>query len=572
MKHIDALTLEGFVREIREVIVASQLQKIFQPTEKEFILRFRLLGRNFFLFISLNPSEVRIHPIPHKFSHSIEPSPFCMSLRKHLEDAKLQNIDITPTDRIIHFTFLRGSNKKILMLELFNKHPNMFILDEQGRYLNYYKATDPQRDIKIGAQYTLPPSATSKNWEEFIQQIFTYIEEKGKVSKKEMLKKFTAFHKESMEEILFLSGVEEYITTKDLENIKKSWTEFFKRWNKGDILPHIHYNTLEKPSSWTFWKYHIQGSNMKKFFSISELLQEFYFPYTISESLNKEKKRLSKLISKRLKKLQKRLKKQEQDMKNTKDAEKYKIWGELLLTYSSTIQKGNTNVELENYYETPPSKIKIHLDPSLSPKENAFKYLKKYKKAKRGYEIVKERMKQTQEEMEILENLLQDVEMVEKMEELEEIYPLLQDMKIEVPPPSPKKHNKPTPPLTFELDKGYVVVVGKNSKQNEKVTFNIASKEDLWFHARGIPGSHTILKIQKPSQPVPEKIIYQTASIAAFYSKGKNSTKVPVDYTKVKYVRKIKGKIKGKVTYSNEKTIMVKPKTPNSPFFPQPPF
>ncbi len=579
---IDAITFKIYVEELEEKLVDSWLQKIFQSGDSEFIFRFRTRGENYFLFLTLDPDNQRIHSIPSKFSKSKDPGAFCMLLRKHLAGGKVLYANQSGSDRILEFhisSFVESEGEiveRVLIIELTGKTSNMIICDNKDRILGVLNRKDPRRDLSNGAIYEPPPPPQGINpflieERDFISLLSGERDEDLAV-KDRLFSSFTGMTGDYVREILFRSGVSpgtplKHISIRQKEKIWESFHNFFQKIQDHDISPVLYYpdndeNMEENPVRWALWDFEIFKDKPKEAVkTIGDALEACYFPLTVTGNFDDLAAELKSLLKKRIKKVEVRIQKQQNDLDGAEKAVNMKKWGELILANLNNIPSRANEVELENYYEDPPVKTLVKLDPSLSPSDNAQKYFNKYKKAKRGLEKIQERIEISREELSDLETALYELEEAENREDIESIaYNLDMDEIFALPKGgSGKKKAEAAGPRKFNLASGYVVLVGRNSRQNEEITLHLAQKDDLWFHTRQIPGSHVVLRIQKPSKTVPDEIIYKTACIAAFYSKARKSSKVPVDYTLIKDVRKVKGQKAGKVFYVNEKTLFVKP-------------
>ncbi|MCD4783120.1 MAG: NFACT family protein [Candidatus Eremiobacteraeota bacterium] len=578
---IDAITFRLFSQELEEKLVNSRLQKIFQPGDFEFVFRFRIPGDNYFLFLSLEANNQRIHPIPGKYSKSRLPTSYCMLLRKHIEGGKVLYVDQMGSDRILRLDIAsymesEGAIERILIIELTGKTSNLILCDGKERVISAFNRKDPRRDLTTGQQYELPPPPQGIN--PFLieeKDFFSLIEaEKNREQpiKELLFSTFTGMTGDFAREIIFHSGIGQGTPMKNMSERQKitlynSFFNIIKKVKEFDLRPTVYYskddeNLEGNPTRFAFQDFDIFANIPKEAVgSIGDALQAVFYPTTSDRLFDDMKKEYISVLKKRIKKVARRIKKQELDLKGAEGSVALKKWGELILAYMDSIPKKAREIELDDYYIDPPEKITIKLDPSLSPSDNAQAYFKKYKKAKRGLSIIRKRLRISADEHSDLETALYEVEEAESIDELTDVIESLQfqDILPLTAKPGRKKTDAPLGPRKFEIAPGYVALVGRNSRQNDELTLHIAQKEDLWFHARHIPGSHVVLRIQKPSKPVPDEVIYKTASIAAYYSKGRNSSKVPVDYTPIKNVRKSKGQKAGKVFIVNEKTIFVKP-------------
>lgn len=580
---IDSITFMLYSCELEEKLINSRLQKIFQPGDAQFVFRFRLLGENYFLYVSLEPDKQKIHPVPQKFGQSKEPSSFCMLLRKNIGGGKVLYAGRQGKDRILRLNItsrdeLGIPSEKILIIELTGKTSNIILCDHKDYIIGTFHKKDPRRELSKGKLYEAPPLPWGIDPFTVDEQSFLNLmgdEQTLDVSVNEFIgKTFTGLNKELTREILHLTDISpstmlHHLNGSSRENLWQAFRGIMDRIEQKKISPFIYYAKDDplmenSPQKWALWNYssldHLPKEAVQ---DLGEALQGIFFQKTASSGFDDVKKELISSLSKKIKKTAGRIKKQEQDLQGAVQGVSLKKWGELILANLQNIPEKSKEITLEDYYEYPPKPVKIKLDPSKSASANAQEYFKRYKKAKRGVEKIQERLEISKEELSDLENTMYELENTESFDDLYEIIDLLQGEGIYAPasasPSGKKLYQEPAGPHKFELGQGYIALAGRNSKQNEHLTLHTAGKEDLWFHARQIPGSHVILRIQKPSKPVPDQYVYKAACIAAYYSKARTSLKVPVDYTQVKNVRKVKGQKAGKVFYVNEKTIMAKP-------------
>jgi predicted ribosome quality control (RQC) complex YloA/Tae2 family protein len=578
---MDIITLYLYIRELSEKITGSQLQKIFQSEESgdgEFIFRFRMPGENYMLFTSLRAGEERIHPIPYKFFQGVTPSSFCMALRKHLEGARVTQVNQYNLDRIVHIHFIRSDEEKIMVIELTGKSSNLLILDSQYRYITAFNRRDPSRNILVGQKYQPPQPPTGMNplstdSIEFASILKASWEKQEDLKLRNLLtSSFTGLTAEYVREIIYNSCIDietevKNLTESEINKLVNSWNDFMGRILGNELDPTIYYGKddpdMEKrPVRWAPWRFEtLKGFPCEVLPKVGDALQALLFSETETRSKEDLKKELTNLVKRKIKKVQQKIEKQKKDLEGTEKANILKHMGDLLLASHHRYPEKMSRIEVDDYYKDPPEKISIELNPSLTVSDNAQEFYRKFKKAKRGQEIIKERLEMSGDELNYLEEMLYEIEIAENESDLEEIAHSLESegvYRVQLGGGAGKEDEK-SGPRKFVLDGGFIALVGRNSRQNEEISVRIAQKDDLWFHARQIPGSHVVVRIQKPSLPVPDKVIHKAAQLAAFFSKARTNSKVSVDYTRIKNVRKVKGQKVGQVFYTNEKTIIVKP-------------
>ena len=292
--------------------------------------------------------------------------------------------------------------------------------------------------------------------------------------------------------------------------------------------------------------------------SISKILENYYATKDIKDRIHQRSSDLRKSISIKLDRLYNKLNKQEKELIESENADIYKIKGELITSYIYMIEKGMESVEVANFYDPEYKNITISLNTNFTPSENAQKYFKKYNKMKTAKKEITSQMEITKEEIDYLENIMLSIENCENLAELMDIREELGKVGYLRSKNNSKKETKlTTKPHEFVSSNGFKILVGKNNKQNDHLTLKVASNEDIWMHTKNIPGSHVIIKTE--GKEVPDETIFEGAMLAAFFSKSKMSSQVPVDYTKKKNVKKPNGAKPGMVIYDTNNTIYVTP-------------
>jgi len=544
----DLLTIEILYEELYERVKNSLVDKIYQigNTEVFFHLYSPKEGK-YILVISVHPQLYRFQYTKKEFSYPQIPPPFSMFLRKHLEGSKIIDWQIIPKERIIEFTFKRfEESKKRLIVELMGKYSNIILINEEGIILDAIKHVSHEkskfREIIPGRIYLFPP----KNNKIPLTSI----------SEDELDK---ILNEKNITDILYLSPliIDNISRFESKDDIKRELLKLKDKIQRRDFN-FLVYFINDHPYSFSLFPLDIfKDLKFKEFKTLTETI-DFIYSFALENYLFEQlKKKLNHIIDENIKKVNEKKKEFIEKIKEGESAEDLRIKGEILLLYQKDIKKGTNKVILPNPYSEKGEFIEIEIDPSLSVVDNAQKYFKKYKKLKRGLNILKEQLEKLEKELYYLNSLEYSLDNSDNLYELQEIEEELinggyirENKKIRG-----KKRISELYKLTIS---DYEIYVGKNNKQNDYITFNLAKPDDLWFHARGIPGAHVILR-NKYKKDIPEDIILQTAIIAGYFSKGRNSSYIPVDYTKRKYVQKPKDGKPGFVIYRNEKTIFVKP-------------
>lgn len=554
----DGLVTRAIVNELHELLVNGRILKVYQPFETDLLLFIRAHKKNYQLYISASANFSRIHITNNRYPNPKQPPMFCMLMRKHIEGSIIKKIKQIELDRIIHIE-LEAKNEigdivsKTLVVEIMGRHSNIILLDNQtNKIIDSIKHLPPSmnsfRTVLPGKEYVSPPSQNKLN--------------PLNANKETILKKIDfnqgKIHEQLVQHFAGLSPIisKEIIHRAGLAN--------------KETLPHAFLNIMEmiRNEEYTFEIVHSKRETFSiisithilgertTYSSINEMLDRFYFGKAERDRIRQQAHDLEKFLVNELNKNQRKLKKLEKTLKESEKAQKYQLYGELLTAHMHQLKRGLSKIELENYYN-PGEKITIELDPTKTPSENAQAYFHKYTKAKNAVNIVKQQIDETMENIAYYELLLTQMEKATLedvsgiREELEEQGILKRKHKRRI---DKKKTDMPKPE-TYKSSEGVPILVGKNNKQNEYLTLKLANKYDTWLHAKDIPGSHVVIR----SEQFGETTLLEAATIAAYFSKAKQSSNVAIDYTKVRYVKKPNGAKPGFVIYTNQKTLYVTP-------------
>ena len=547
------------------LLSGARIDKIFEPNLNTIILGFYLDGLNYALNICINPTYYRLNLTTHaRRNPKIAPN-FCMVLRKHLIGLRIKNVITNSLERIVTIEFegfddIDDIISKKLIIELMGKHCNIILLDDQNVII------DSMRHINNeNATHVVVPHIK-----------YTYPE----ISKKD----FLGTSLEDFENIIKTENISLYpkIISDNFNGISKNYISFLiEKFNLN--TPYDIYNFLNDIIDRTnSLKLKLEQSDNDYFlvpddtnennFSINFAIDDFYYNKEASEELKTNRNNVLKLILATLKKYNKRLKNIDNKLKECKNMDVYRLYGELITANLYKIPNENlSSIELENYYDNN-KKITIPLDKKYLPSVNAKRFFKKYSKLKNALEIVSIQKKETIEELNYIESVVYELETANSIEEIAEILDEISEndiFKEKTKNLKNKKQNKVRKsnltknknvsfnPLKYKID-DFTLLVGRNNKENDYLTLKFANKSDIWFHTKDIHGSHAVLFLQnqKPSQD----ILTKCAEITAYHSKAKFSSNVPVDTCLVKYVKKPKNAKPGMVIYTNYNTLYVNPK------------
>ncbi|MCQ9315215.1 NFACT RNA binding domain-containing protein [Pediococcus pentosaceus] len=555
----DGLFTHAMVKELMNTLKTGRVAKIYQPYQGELVLTIRVNRKNKALLLSSHPNYARAQITEQTLTNPSTPSNFVMSLRKHLDGAILKDITQVENDRIINLHFAHRNDigdeeDLILSVEIMGRRSNIVLHSSTtGKIIDTIKhiSSDQNRYRMLvpGAQYLTPPAQDLLN--PFVADAEKMMELQNKYPNYEVLAQairttFQGFGKETALELAY-----EMVNAKDsLKTIQDYLAKFdqptgFIYDNKAGKLTFA----AVKP------QLDVNENNVHQYASLSETLDQYYYEKVQRDRVQQRGHVLIRVVRNELKKNRKKLKKLQQTMNQTKLADTYRVKGEILTTYLHQIERGMTEIELPNFYDEN-KLIKISLSNQLSPSKNAQKYFTKYQKEKNAVRYVSEQIAKTESEINFLDNIETQIDLA-KPEDLDDIKLELENEGYLKKQVNPKKRIKPTKSKSerFEASDHTTILVGKNDTQNDRLTMKTAKKDFYWLHAKDIPGSHVIIESNQPS----EKTIEEAATIAAYYSKARNSANVAVDYVQVRNIRKPNGSKPGFVIYEGQKTIKVTP-------------
>ncbi|WP_018921311.1 Rqc2 family fibronectin-binding protein [Salsuginibacillus kocurii] len=556
----DGIVTRAITHELSETLVPGRITKIKQPTAQDIILTIRANRTNHQLLVSVHPSFARLHLTNQSFENPAEPPMFCTLLRKHLDGAFIRAIEQKEMERIITLTIegrdeLGDPSEKKVIIEIMGKHSNVTLVDAESEQIidgikHLSPAVNRHRTIMPGRTYVFPPAQHKRNpleadEEECLKQLDP---NQGKIDK-QIVSAFSGISPLVASEITHRAGLG------NVRQVAEAFTTIF-----ADISKHHYSPTLvtskdkEYFSALPLTQFNEQASHFE---SMSELLEQFFSGKAERDRVKQQAYDLERMLRNEWQKNKKKLKKLEKDLqKAEKDTEAQKL-GELLTANMHLVKTGMEEIEVLDYYDEAGGSLTIVLDPEKSPSDNAQAYFQKYNKAKTTAQEAKKQNKLTVREMNYLEGLLQQIESAspgdiqEMREELEE------EGYIKRKQEKKKRKKKDTRPQLekYRSSTGDEIYVGKNNKQNEHLTNRYARSSDIWLHTKDIPGSHVVIRNAEPE----EATLMEAANIAAYFSKAKASSSVPVDYTEIKHVKKPSGAKPGFVTYDQQKTLYVTP-------------
>ena len=562
----DAFFLTAVLDEVRQQTMAARVEKIHQPSRDTVILQLKTqTGRQKLQFV-LSPTAPRLHLSAASPENPAEPPMFCMLLRKHLSGARLAEISQPPMERCAAFTFdcideMGDPVQKKLVAELMGRTCNLYLLGADGRIIDCLRRIGldetSKRPALPGMYYQQPDPITKQhplevNYTELLEEVGADLIADRLMDKLGGLSPLVC-----REAALFAAGeTDARIENKMIPQVAQKLELFFKE-HLEHPAPYYYASFDGTPKQFAFCPIRQYGS-CESAESFWQLLDSFYVVRDRKDAMRQKSQTVRKTVTNLCQRLQRKMGNQEKELEATYDRERLRQLGDILTANLHRIQKGQTTVEVEDFYDENMALIQVELSPLLSPQQNAAKYYKDYTRMKNAEKELKNQLELGKQELFYLKSVLEELNRAESEAELEEIRRELQDGGY-IRADSSKKRMKQgkVPPMRFESTDGYLVYVGRNNRQNEELTFKAARKDDIWLHASKVHGSHVIISCNgvKP----PDDTITQAAQLAAYYSEHTGGQNLPVDVTDVKQVKKIPNGKPGMVIYHTYRTVIVNP-------------
>lgn len=536
----DGFFLHHLTKELQEQVLFGRIQKVNQPFEREMILTVRNNRKNYKLLLSAHPIFGRVQVTEAEFQNPQKPNTFTMIMRKYLQGAVIEAIEQIENDRILEITVSNKNEigdhiKATLVVEIMGKHSNIILIDKnESKIIESIKhvgfSQNSYRTILPGATYITPPKTDAKNPFDIADEKLFEILQTQDLAPKSLQKLFQGLGRDTATE---LAG---QLKTNRLQ----AFRDFFNR----PFSPSL---TEKSFSAVPF------SDSGQTFATLGELLDYFYQEKAERDRIAQQASDLIHRVQNELDKNIKKLGKQEEELLATENAEKFRQKGELLTTYLSMVPNDQDQVTLDNYYTNEP--ITIALDKALTPNQNAQKYFKKYQKLKEAVKHLNGIIQDTKDSIAYLESVETALNHA-SMDDIEDIREELVETGFIKRRSHDKRHKRKRPEQYLASDGKTIILVGRNNLQNDELTFKMAKKGELWFHAKDIPGSHVLIRDNlNPS----DEVKTDAAELAAYYSKARLSNLVQVDMIEAKKLNKPTGAKPGFVTYTGQKTLRVTP-------------
>lgn len=573
----DAVTVRCLTQELCEKLINGRIDKIHQPEKDEITINIRTLTDSYKLVLSASSAHPRVHFTNVSKKNPITAPMFCMLLRKHLGSGKITAIEQVGFERIIKFSIesydeLGDLTTKYLFVEIMGRHSNIILTNRDMKIIDCIKHIDftisSVRQLLPGLDYVSPPPQDKTdliNIEETVQIDFS---SPVQTVDKAILSSVAGISPLTAREIVYRAFGRTDIKNAELTDsgrnkILYEVVRLAKAVQSCDFAPCMIINASSgklMDFSSTPIKQYESMAEIRYFDSVSDLLDSFYKTRDMHERMRQKSADLVKLLSNNIERVSKKLVILNKTLSDSENKDKYKIYGDLLMANLYNMEQGQKNIEVQNYYEEDAPMIKITLDPQLTPSQNAQKYYKKYNKAKTAEVEAAKQIENAKNDLEYLESTLAAVETADSEVDLNAIRAeLIAEGYLNRKVNQKRQKQAASKPMHFVSSDGFDIYVGKSNTQNDYLTLKFANSSDLWFHTKNIHGSHAIIKLGL-DKDVPKSTIMEAAQIAAYYSKGRDSSQVPVDFTQIKNVKKPNGAKPGMVIYDNYNTIYVTPK------------
>ncbi|MPM51836.1 putative protein YloA [bioreactor metagenome] len=520
----------------------------------------------------MNP---RVHITEIKKDNPITAPMFSMVMRKHVAGGRILDIRQPNFERIIvidveSMNEMGDLGVKHIITEIMGKHSNIILVDENDKILDSIKHVSHDkssvREVLPGGVYVYPPSQGKINPLEADFDIFnnTLKEKASQTLQAIIYKSFTGISPAYASEICHNSGFDssnrgEQLNENDIKNLWMNFSSDISRIKNGEYTPNIVFDKNGNVVDFfSLSSKQYAGFDIKDYESFSELLENFYKKRDNLYHVRQRAHDVRRIVVSNIERCVKKNDIQQKALKDTENREKYRLYGELITANIYSVEPNSSKLIAQNYYEADMPEIEIPLDPMLTPTENATKYFNRYNKSKRTYAATILQKEQNDAELNYLESVLSAIDASDDDSDISEIRrELISEGYIRAKKQDKSKGVKKTKPLHFVSSDGFDIYAGKSNIQNDELTLKFADSDDMWLHTKNIPGSHVIIKCGE--QPVPDRTIEEAAVIAAYYSKAKDSSKVPVDFTPRRYVKKPNGAKPGMVIYVQNRTAYVDP-------------
>lgn len=575
---LDGIVIAALVQELRRTLLGGHIQKIAMPENNELLLTIKNNATQHRLLISCEAALPLLY-----LQRENKPSPltapgFAMLLRKHIGSGKITAIEQLGLERIVRIETTQLNElgdiaPHALYVELMGKYSNIIFTDESNVILDSMRrvpaSVSSLREVLPGRPYFIPEKLQKTNPLSLTEKTFAaaLAAESGLPLDRALSAAFSGISSLAAQDILYRASIDPRAGFSDLRSEEKArlfgtFDSVIEKVRSGQFSP-IMYVRDELPIEFAalpLAMLEAEGLSLRAYDSMSELLYSYYSLRAESARMRQKSADLRRLVQNHLERSQRKRILQEKQLADSQKKEKYRVYGDLLNTYAFQVPPGADSFVAENFYDDN-KPLRIPLDKNLTPAENAKKYFDRYAKLKRTELAVGQELEKTVQEEAHLSSVLTALELATEESDLAEIREELaafQYVKRQRSPKGKRPQKIQSHPLRFRSSDGFDIYVGKNNFQNEELTFKVASGSDWWFHAKGMPGSHVIVKAN--GQELPDRCFEEAAALAAYYSKGRDQDKVEIDYLQRRNVKKVNGAPPGFVIYHSNWSMMAKPR------------
>ncbi|NTU19929.1 fibronectin/fibrinogen-binding protein [Brevibacillus sp. HB1.2] len=556
----DGVVTRSVTRELHK-LVGGRISKIHQPHHSDIVMQVRTQGETVKFLLSANPTYPRLHITTEEFTNPLEAPMFCMLLRKHCEGGVIESVQQIGMERIIHIDVrtrdeLGDTAVRRIIVEIMGKHSNIILIDPAtgmilDSAMHVTLAISQYRQVTPGRPYVSPPSQDKRDPLTVTEQAFiSSLDWNGGRLDKQIVEGYTGISPLLAKEILHRAGLANH------ETLWAAFSQVMKAINAHEYVPSIvqangkaYFHVVELT--------HLSNGVTTPYPSIQECLQAFYEGKALRDTVKQRAHDLIRFVTSERNKNEKKIEKLEQTLQDAHEADQFRLYGELITANMHQMKRGDRELVTVNWYDEAGGTITIPLDPLKTPSENLQSYYKRYNKAKNSLSIVSEQIEQAHAELLYLDGVLVQLEHA-TLKDAEEIREELveQSYMRDRKKRGPRKKKETRPELdTYLSSDGIEILVGKNNKQNEYLTNKLASSQETWLHTKDIPGSHVVIRAREFS----DETLLEAANLAAYFSRAKEGSQIPVDYTLIKHVKKPSGAKPGYVIYEQQRTLYVTP-------------
>ena len=573
---LDGAFLRYLAAELNTCLSGTRVDKIQQPERDELDITFRSREGNRRLLLSASPNNPRVHLTEIPRENPLQPPMFCMLLRKHLSGARFAGVEQPGMERILFVRFdchneLGDEVRRTLAVEVMGRRSNIMLLDDGGRIMDAVKHVDEQmssvRPVLPGLHYEMPPAQDKAALTDLDPTAVAadIRAQKGEVAKL-LLGAVQGLSPIVCREMTFLACRDTAARAADMTPDQEQRLAFFLGRLRSSVRDGVGRPVLVadastgRPLDFSFMDItqYGTGASVRDYPDFSRLLDGFYSERDRIERISRRAHDMLGVISGAVEHISRRIDNQRAELKAGEDRERLRVCGDLISSNMFRLRKGMSRCELENFYAEGSPAVAIELDPSLTPPQNAQKYYREYRKASVAENYLRTQIEAGRSELEYLDTVFEELSRAGGETELSEIREeLIAEGYLKNRGKKSVQRPRESAPIHFISDDGFPILVGRNNRQNDRLTLRTAEKTDVWLHTHNIPGAHVI--IRAGGRPVPETTLTQAAVLAAYHSKAKDSSQVPVDYTPVRNIRKPAGAKPGKVIYEGYHTAYVKP-------------